>query len=267
MPDSKVTVAVMSTADELASYADKFLDSASTPDYPNALNGLQLSSTTPVRAISAAVDFSTRTIESTIKNGANFLVVHHGMFWSGLERLVDVSYHRLRLLIEHDIAVYSSHLPLDRHASIGNNVLLARKLGLEPTGSFARHENIFIGVSGSANVETHTLAQRAREFAKTCGGEIRTTTISPGRRTKRWAMCTGAGASAETLHEAVTNGFDTLIVGEGPHWTAVSAEEHDLCIIYAGHYATETLGVRALAQLLGEKFNLPWSFVDAPTGL
>jgi putative NIF3 family GTP cyclohydrolase 1 type 2 len=189
------------------------------------------------------------------------------MFWSGLERLVDVSYHRLRLLIEHDIAVYSSHLPLDRHASIGNNVLLARKLGLEPTGSFARHENVFIGVSGSANMETAVLAQRAREFARTCGGEIRTTTISPGRQTKRWAICTGAGASAETLHEAVANGIDTLIVGEGPHWTAVSAAEHDLCIIYAGHYATETLGVRALAQHLSERFNLPWSFVDAPTGL
>ena len=257
----------MSTAEELASYADKFLDSASTPDYPNALNGLQLANTTPVRAIAAAVDFSTRTIESTIENRANFLIVHHGMFWSGLERLVDVTYRRLRLLIEHDVAVYSSHLPLDRHASIGNNALLARNLGLEPTGSFARHENIFIGVSGSTSMETDVLAQRAREFARTCGGEIRTTTIVPGRQTKRWAICTGAGASAETLHEAVTHNIDTLIVGEGPHWTAVSAAEHDLCIIYAGHYATETLGVRALATHLGEKFNLPWSFVDAPTGL
>jgi len=80
-------------------------------------------------------------------------------------------------------------------------------------------------------------------------------------------MCTGAGASAETLHEAVTMGVDTMIVGEGPHWTAVSAEEHGITIIYTGHYATETLGVRALAQHLGEKFNLPWSFIDVPTGL
>ncbi|MEX2110379.1 MAG: Nif3-like dinuclear metal center hexameric protein [Gemmatimonadaceae bacterium] len=257
----------MPAPEELASYADQLLDSAGTPDYPNALNGLQLTSRAPVKAISAAVDFSTRTIESTIENGANFLVVHHGMFWGGLERLVDVSYRRLRLLIEHDVAVYSSHLPLDRHASLGNNALLARELGLEPTGSFARHNDIFIGVSGSANVETEALAQRARKFAKKCGGEIRTTRITPGRRTKRWAMCSGAGASADTLHEAVTAGFDTLIVGEGPHWTAVSAEEHDITIIYAGHYATETFGVRALAQHLSEKFNLPWSFVEAPTGL
>jgi dinuclear metal center YbgI/SA1388 family protein len=257
----------MTTAGELGSYADQLLDSAATPDYPNALNGLQLANQKPVRAIAAAVDFSTRTIEKTIENAANLLLVHHGMFWSGLERIVDVRHRQLRMLIENDVAVYSSHLPLDRHASLGNNALLAQRLGLEASGSFARHGDIFIGVSGSANVETETLAQRAREFAKSCGGEIRTTTISPGRRTKRWAICTGAGASAETLREAVTAGFDTLIAGEGPHWTAVSAEEHGLAIIYAGHYATETLGVRALAQHLSERFNLPWSFVDAPTGL
>jgi len=257
----------MTSPEELAAYADQLLDSPSCPDYPNALNGLQISSPKPVRAIAATVDFSVRTIEETVKAKANLLLVHHGMFWSGLERHAGVAYQRLRTLIEHDIAVYSSHLPLDRHPSLGNNALLARQLGLEPTGSFARHADIFVGVSGSADVETTELAHRARDFARTCGGEIRTTTIAPERRTKRWAMCTGAGASAETLHEAVTMGVDTMIVGEGPHWTAVSAEEHGITIIYAGHYATETLGVRALAQHLGEKFNLPWSFIDAPTGL
>ena len=257
----------MTSPEELATYADQLLDSPSCPDYPNALNGLQIGSRKPVRAITAAVDFSTRTIEETVKARANLLLVHHGMFWSGLERHTGVAYQRLCTLIEHDIAVYSSHLPLDRHPSLGNNALLARQLGLEPTGSFARHADVFIGVSGSADVETSELAHRARDFARTCGGEIRTTTIAPERRTRRWAMCTGAGASAETLHEAMTMGVDTMIVGEGPHWTAVSAEEHGITIIYAGHYATETLGVRAFAQHLGEKFNLPWSFIDAPTGL
>lgn len=257
----------MTIAEELASYANRLLDSAGCPDYPNALNGLQITSRKPVTAIASAVDFSTRTIDGAVKNRANFLIVHHGMFWGGLERLVDVSYRRLRLLIEHDVAVYSSHLPLDRHPSLGNNVLLARQLGLEPSGSFARHGEISIGVSGSADVETVALVERAREFARTCGGDIRTTAIASGRRTKRWAMCTGAGVSAETLKEAAAMEVDTLIVGEGPHWTAVSAEESGLAIIYAGHYATETLGVRALAQHLSEKFSLPWSFIEAPTGL
>lgn len=257
----------MISPEEVSAYADQLLDSPSCPDYPNALNGLQIGSQKPVRGIAAAVDFSVRAIEETSNAKANLLVVHHGMFWSGLERHIGVAYRRLRLLIEHDIAVYSSHLPLDRHPSLGNNALLARELGLEPSDSFARHADIFIGVSGSASMETIELVNRARDFAKICGGEIRTTTIAPKRRTKRWAMCTGAGASAETLHEAVTMGVDTMIVGEGPHWTAVSAEEHGIAIIYAGHYATETLGVRALARHLGEKFNVPWSFIDAPTGL
>jgi putative NIF3 family GTP cyclohydrolase 1 type 2 len=91
--------------------------------------------------------------------------------------------------------------------------------------------------------------------------------VTSARRTKTWGICSGAGASADTLSEAIAEGIDTIIVGEGPHWTAVSAEEHGIAIIYAGHYATETLGVRALAKHLGEKFGLPWTFVSAPTGL
>lgn len=257
----------MTTAEELASYADELLESSGVTDYPNALNGLQIANRGPVKAIAAAVDFSNRTIEGAAASGANLLIVHHGMFWGGLERLVGVSYRRLRFLIDHDIAVYSSHLPLDRHPSLGNNALLARQLGLQPTKSFARHGDTYIGVAGTVDLETVTVAERAREFARSCDGDIRTTTIIPGRRTKQWAICTGVGASAETLAEAVAMEVDTLIVGEGPHWTAVSAEERGLAIIYAGHYATETLGVRALAQHLSEKFSLPWSFVDAPTGL
>lgn len=87
------------------------------------------------------------------------------------------------------------------------------------------------------------------------------------RRTRRWAMCTGAGASSQTLEEAAALGVDTLIVGEGPHHTAVDARETGLVIIYAGHYATETLGVTALAEHVGEKFGMDWTFIDAPTGL
>lgn len=257
----------MNEAEELADYMDQLLKTVDCPDYPGAMNGLQITSRMPVKAIAAAVDFSTRTIEGALASGANLLLVHHGMFWGGPERLVDAAYRRIRFLIEHDIAVYSSHLPLDRHPALGNNVLLAKRLGLEPSGSFARHGEIFIGVSGTADVETTVLANRARSFARTCGGEIRTTAIKADQRTKRWAICTGAGASAETIREAVAMEVDTMIVGEGPHWTAVSAGDLGLTIIYAGHYATETLGVCALAQHLSKEFRLPWSFIEAPTGL
>jgi putative NIF3 family GTP cyclohydrolase 1 type 2 len=170
------------------------------------------------------------------------------------------------MLMENDIAVYSSHLPLDRHPTLGNNARLASELGLTITGSFARFQDIFIGVSGESDIETASLVSRAREFAQSYG-EIRTSVIPSGRRTRKWGMCTGAGASAETLSEVSAAGIDTLIVGEGPHWTAIHAEEHELAIIYAGHYATETLGVCALAQHLAEWYKVPWSFISAPTGL
>jgi dinuclear metal center YbgI/SA1388 family protein len=257
----------MNSAEQLAKYMDQLLETAGCPDYPGAMNGLQITNRKPIRAIAAAVDFSTRTMEGALANGANLLLVHHGMFWGGPERLVDAAYRRIRFLVEHDIAVYSSHLPLDRHPTLGNNVLLAKELGLKPSASFAKHAEIFIGVSGTSDVETTVLADRARAFAKTYGGEIRTTVINAGQRTKRWAICTGAGASAETIREAVDMDIDTMIVGEGPHWTAVSADDLALTIIYAGHYATETPGVRALAKHLSEEFKLPWSFIEAPTGL
>ena len=256
----------MSTSSEVASYTDELLGTASCPDYPNAINGLQLENRSPIRAIAAAVDFSTRSIQGVIENGANFLIVHHGMFWGGLAPITGPSYRTLRALIDNDIAVYSSHLPLDRHPTLGNNVLLATALGLTPTGGFARFQDIFIGTSGETDVETALLVVRARDFAKSYG-EVRTSNISASRRTRKWGICTGAGASAETLAEASAAGIDTLIVGEGPHWTAVHAEEHDLAIIYAGHYATETLGVSALGKHLADRYELPWSFINAPTGL
>ena len=256
----------MSHSSDLAAHADELLSTGATPDYPNAVNGLQLENRSPIRAIGAAVDFSTRAIQGAIQQGANFLVVHHGMFWGGIGQFSGPSYKKLRMLMENDIAVYSSHLPLDRHPTLGNNARLASELGLTVTGSFARFQDIFIGVSGESDIETASLISRAREFAKSYG-EIRTSVVASDRRTRKWGLCTGAGASAETLSEASTAGIDTLIVGEGPHWTAIHAEEHELAIIYAGHYATETLGVSALAQHLAERYEVPWSFINAPTGL
>lgn len=256
----------MPTSIDIASYTDELIETAKTPDYPNAVNGLQLENRSQIRGIAAAVDFSARVIRSAIENQTNLLIVHHGMFWGGLGPHTGPAYRTLRTLIENDIAVYSSHLPLDRHPTLGNNALLAAQLDLKPTGPFARFQDIFIGVHGESDIDTASLTARARAFAKSYG-EVRTSAIPVGRRTRKWGICTGAGASAETLSEAYAAGIDTLIVGEGPHWTAVHAEEHDLAIIYAGHYATETLGVCALAQHLAEKYKVPWSFVSAPTGL
>ncbi len=253
--------------DQVSAYTDELLNTAAIPDYSSALNGLQCQSSAPLRGIAAAVDFSTRAIEGAKALDANLLIVHHGMFWGGMSPLIGAAYRRTRLLFEYDIAVYSSHIPLDCHPVLGNNVLLAKELQLTPNREFARYQGISIGVAGDSDVATQSLADKATSFARKYGHSTRTTPITAGRRTQRWGMCSGAGAAADTLEEAIDAGIDTLIVGEGPHWTAITAEENDLVIIYAGHYATETLGVCALAHHLGEKYRVPWNFVSAPTGL
>lgn len=258
-------------AGTIARHLDVLLKTDETPDYPHAFNGLQLANRAIIRRVAAAVDFSLRTIAATIAEDANLLIVHHGMFWDGARRITGGLYDRLRPLFEHDIAVYASHLPLDAHPALGNNALLARELGLDPTAGFARYQALAIGVSGSVSPDqtllTEELIGRVQRFAAQHGGNTVTTACDPQRVTRRWGICTGAGASSETLREAAALGIDTLIVGEGPHHTAVAAPEAGVVIVYAGHYATETLGVRALAKEVESVFGIPGTFVHAPTGL
>lgn len=253
-------------AADLARRLDQLIGVDGHPEYSAALNGLQVDHHGPVRAIAAAVDASQRTIQDAAAAGANFLIVHHGLFWSGAQPVVGAQYRRFRLLFEHDIAVYSAHLPLDSHPEFGNNVLLAKALGLVPSRPFASYQGTAIGVAGDSDAATEALVRRAEDFARQHGGHARSTMLSAGRRTLRWAICTGAGASSETLREAEAANIDTLITGEGPHHTSVEAPERGLAIIYAGHYATETLGVAAVAERIADEMNLPWSFIPAPTG-
>ena len=264
-PPAGTTPAV--ALDAVVAHLDAVLRTREVPDYPGALNGLQVANSGQVARVAAAVDFSRAAIDGAIAAGASLLVVHHGMFWNGAQPFVGPAYERLRLLLTHDLAVYGSHIPLDLHATLGNNVLLARELELTPDAGFARYKQLEIGVSGTSNLETATLAARATTFAARYGHTTVHTPIAPGRRTRRWGMCSGAGASIDTLREASERGIDTLIVGEGPHHTAVEAVERGIVVIYAGHYATETLGVQALGAELERTFGLPWSFVGEATGV
>jgi dinuclear metal center YbgI/SA1388 family protein len=257
----------VSTAAELAKAADELLRCRETPDYSLALNGLQVDNRAPVRRIAAAVDCSQRTIRGAIDEGANLLVVHHGLFWGGLQPLTGPHLERVRLLLEHDVALYSAHLPLDAHETFGNSFLLARELGLTPAGGFARYQTIFCGVQGVTDLPTVEFVARCDQFSRSHGGQAPASAFAPDRRTRRWAIVTGSGITADTMREAVNAGIDTLVTGEGPHWSAVDAEEKGLVIVYAGHYATETTGVRALAAWMAANAGVPWSFVAAPTGL
>lgn len=257
----------MATLTEIASFLDRTLRTSEIPDYPNALNGVQLANRGDIHRVASAVDFSSHTVACAVDADAQLLLVHHGMFWGGAQAIVGGVFDRLTKLIAADVAVYSSHLPLDLHPELGNNVLLARRLGLEPTEGFARYKTIDVGVSGTADVETTKLVHALSAFSRQRGGAVVATPHAPDRRTHRWAICTGAGASGDTIAEALSRNIDTLIVGEGPHHTAVQARDVGMVIVYAGHYATETLGVDALGQLVARQFDLEVTFIDAPTGL
>lgn len=251
---------------DIVAALDLELRTSEIPDYPPAMNGLQVANRGSVRRVAVAVDASRAAITEAAIAGANLLIVHHGLFWGGAQPLTGVSYEKFRSLFGADMAVYSTHLPLDAHPVHGNNVRLAQALGLQPSSGFARFKTVDIGVSGTAGVSTATLLDRVRTFAAQYGGTVRASVPVDGRTTHQWAICTGGGASSETLREARERGIDTLIVGEGPHHTTVEAVEQDLCVIYAGHYATETLGVQAIGAWLETRFGLPWSFLHLPTG-
>jgi dinuclear metal center YbgI/SA1388 family protein len=257
----------MPALEQLASFLDTTLNIATIPDYPNAVNGVQLANIGDIQHVATAVDFSTETVAGAIDIGARLLLVHHGMFWSGVQPLTAHRHKRLWMLVTHDVAVYSAHLPLDVHAELGNNVLLAARLGLQPSGGFASYQSIDVGVSGDSNLPTRVLAERAGALAAEFRGTLVATAFAADRMTRRWGICTGAGADSSTLREAARRGLDTIVVGEGPHHTAIEARELGIVVLYAGHYATETLGVRALGERLADTFGLTATFIDAPSGL
>jgi len=252
---------------KIAEFLDDALNIANIPDYSNAVNGVQLANLGEIERIATAVDFSSETVTGAIDAGARLLIVHHGMFWGGVQPITAHRHQRLWSLITHDVAVYSAHLPLDIHPELGNNALLAKHLGLSPSGGFFKYQTINVGLTGESDVPTRVLAEKAGDLAAEFRGTLVTTPFADDRVTRRWGVCTGSGADSASLKEAAQRGIDTLIVGEGPHHTSVEARELGIVVLYAGHYATETIGVRALGDLLTRTFGLPSTFIDAPSGL
>lgn len=246
---------------EVAHYLDEYLAIREIPDWKHALNGLQVDGGRAVRRVAAAVDASEQTVREAIAQECDLLLVHHGLFWGGNRPVTGARYRRLKLLLAADLAVYSAHLPLDVHPEVGNNAVLARRLGLEPDGTFGRFEGRAIGVCGTLEMERSELFSRLESTLK---GPVRVIAGGPAR-VRRIGVITGSGGSM--LEEALAAGLDTLITGEGSHHTYVDAMEGGLNLFYGGHYATETWGVRALAEHLSGRFGVEWRFIDAPTGL
>lgn len=251
---------------DIVAALDTELRVAEIPDYGGALNGLQVANGGRVHHVAVAVDGSLATINAAVEAGANLLVLHHGLFWSGAQPLVGVQHEKYRTLFANDLAVYASHLPLDLHPMRGNNAGLARELGLQPHAGFGAYKSVHVGLTGDSDEPTDGLVERVRALVAPYGGVVRTSVPTRGRITKRWAISSGGGASTDSLREARDRGIDTLIVGEGPHHTTVEAAEYGLCVVFAGHYATETLGVQSLGAFIEQRFGVTWTFLNLPTG-
>lgn len=251
------------TLPDLAGHLDGYLRIRELPDYSGAMNGLQLASRkAEVTRVAAAVDATLPVVKKAIAAGADLLLVHHGMFWNGAQPWTGATFERLSLALENNLAIYSAHLPLDAHPEVGNNARIAQAMGLVPAGGFLDYKGLAVGVLCEAEL---TLDEVTARFTQALdGGRVHVCAGGPAQVRK---IGISSGGSGSEVAAAAKAGVDTFITGEGPHWSYTLAEELGINVLYGGHYATETFGVKALAAHLEMQFGLPWTFVDHPTGL
>jgi len=247
--------------DGLVAFLDEYLQVSAYPD--KSSNGLQVEGKAEVERAAFAVDTTLRTIERAVRGKADMLIVHHGMIWGGLNYITGIHYKRLKALIENDLNLYAAHLPLDAHPEVGNNVGLLRLLGLEPKGQFGEYKGLSIGFYGEFE-EPQPIEKVAQIIAEKLDTTVKTYEFGK-REIKTVGAISGAGAFA--LEEAHREGIDLLITGEFGHADYLTAVDLPQSVLVAGHYKTETLGVKALMELIRERFGLSVFFIDEPTGL
>jgi dinuclear metal center YbgI/SA1388 family protein len=257
---------------EITRYLDEYLRIREIPDEANAVNGLQVENRGRVGAVVAAVDASQATIDGVIAGlepdqSSPLLLVHHGLLWDGNIPLTGRRYRRVAALVDHDIPVYAAHIPLDVHPEVGNNAVLAERLGIEVEGWFGSYRGHAIGVWGYAPGSLPSRESVALELDRVLHTLKGSATLIPGGSERPARIGIITGGAGNMIAAARDAGLDTFITGEGPHHTYFDAMEWGVNVIYAGHYATETLGVQALASHVAERFDLDWDFHDHPTGL
>ena len=245
----------------IVAHCDKILRTKEIGDYDGAANGLQVENSGTVTKIAATVDASVATVKLAVAAKADLLIVHHGLFWSPRQPWTGKNYELLQLLVEGNLAVYSSHLPLDAHPKLGNNAQLCDRLRLKNLKPFFASHGQTIGFKSQTNISRGELAAR---LERATGAKPK---IIPGGKDICKTIGVVTGGAGGDLKIAADEGVDAFITGEGPQWTYALAEELGLNVFYGGHYATETFGVKALAAQLSKKFKLPWAFLDHPTGL
>jgi len=248
--------------DDMVGYLNELFAVDSTPDYSMAYNGLQLANTGQVAKIAVAVDSTEPVIQKAADFGADLLIVHHGMFWQGVRMLVGADYRKLKLAMDQNMAVYSVHIPLDIHPEYGNNILLAKSLGLLNAVPFGDWKGVSIGFKEQRG---DLLDEFLIKVEDAVGQKV---LCARGRKSSDVGVVgVITGSAGSEIERVAKEGVDTLVTGEGPHWSHGLAEELGVNLIYAGHYATETFGVKAIGRILEEKYPVECVFIDHPSGL
>ena len=252
----------MASLSELKSFLDAYLRLSEITDDPGAVNGLQLEAGGEIESIACAVDASEASIEEAIARKAELLLVHHGLLWGGNRALTGAHARKLSRCFGARLSVYSAHLPLDVHPQVGNNAGLLRVLGLTAERSFALWKGTEIGLTAPCDLSLEELAEKVRAGV----GEVKLAGKGPSRtRLKRLGVITGTNGGF--VSAAAKAGCDALLTGEGPHHSALDAEELGLHLLLAGHYRTEVFGVQALGAKLAERFGLKAFFIGRDSGL
>jgi len=252
----------MASLTDIVRALDNELNTSSIPDYAGAMNGLQLETDADIKKIAVAVDATLPVVERAVASGAQLLIVHHGLFWQGAEKIIGPFYKKLRCAMNSNLGIYSNHIPLDIHPRLGNNVLLAKRIADVEWTPFFDWKGIELGLSAELNLTVGEIADRLA-----CAVEtpllLRPRLLE--RRAGRVGIITGgAGSEVKAMH---SEGIQTFISGEAPHWAHGLAEELDVELLLAGHYATETFGVKALGKWLETQFKIEAEFIFHPSHL
>lgn len=252
----------MAKLKDIAEFINSYLRVESFKDFPGSYNGVQFENSGNVSKIASAVDCGIEEARAAKKMGADLLLVHHGMFWIPPIPIVKSNYEKVKTLVEGDIAVYSCHLPLDAHRQIGNSALIAKNLGLEICGGCFNLDGEDIAVVAKlGNLGRAELADRLKKLFPNTYKGFEFGSENP----KEIVICSGSG-STSVLH-LLEEGFDTLVCGELKQGQYVYAQESGINVYPCGHYATECFGIKALAELVSEKFSLEHEFIKSQNPL
>ncbi len=246
----------MISTEDIVKFCNQRTNLSGIKDFPGALNGLQIQNSGSVSKIGASVDAGLVPFQNAISKKIDFIITHHGLFWTPPIPLTGPAYEKIKLCTDHNLAVYGSHLPLDCHPEIGNNAILAQKLQLEPIASFLPYEGVDIGLITENNQPRKDLANRLNSLFPKGIHSMEFGSDTPSKI----AILTGSGQSA--VDKILDAGADTLITGELKQQHFNLAQELKLNLYACGHYATETFGVDALARKVAEKFDLPYEFIE-----